>query len=116
MPLRELMRGFFDSVKSLSSGFASLSYTFQSLEPADVVRMDILVAEEPISAFARIVPRRRLQAEADSAVEKLWKLLPKQLFVTKIQARATGRIIASRSPSLSMRSVTEIWKRNSSIT
>ncbi len=106
MPLRELMRGFFDRLKSISSGFASLSYELVGLRDADVVRLDVLVAEEPVPAFARIVSRRRVQAEAEAIVEKLEKLLPKQLFVMKIQARAMGRIIAARRISALRKDVT----------
>ncbi|MBI4080035.1 elongation factor 4 [Candidatus Kaiserbacteria bacterium] len=106
MPLRELMRGFFDRLKSISSGFASLSYELMGLRDADVVRLDILVAEEPVPAFARIVSRRRVQTEAEAMVEKLEKLLPKQLFELKIQARAAGRIIAARRKSAMRKDVT----------
>ena len=106
MPLRELMRGFFDKLKSVSSGYASLSYEFLDERPADVVRLDILVAEEPVPAFARVVSRRRVQEEGERMVEKLHGILPKQLFVTKIQARALGRIIASRSLSAMRKDVT----------
>lgn len=106
MPLRELMRGFFDSLKSISSGFASLSYGDLALRPADVVRMDVLVAEEMVPAFARIVSRRRLQQEAEAIVEQLSKLLPRQLFELKIQAKALGRIIASRRVSAMRKDVT----------
>ncbi|MDE1965817.1 MAG: translation elongation factor 4 [Patescibacteria group bacterium] len=106
MPLRELMRGFFDKLKNISSGYASLSYEFLDERPADVVRLDILVAEEPVPAFARIVARRRVQEEAEKMVEKLHAILPKQLFVTKIQARALGRIIASRTLSAMRKDVT----------
>ncbi len=91
MPLRELMRGFFDTLKNISSGYASLSYELLPERPADVVRLDILVAEEPVPAFARVVARRRIQEEAEKMVEKLHATLPKQLFVTKIQSRAQGR-------------------------
>jgi GTP-binding protein LepA len=106
MPLRELMRGFFDALKSISSGYASLSYELLPERPADVVRMDILVADEPVPAFARMIARRRIEEEADKMVEKLRSLLPKQLFVTKIQARAYGRIIASRTLSAMRKDVT----------
>ncbi|HET9641604.1 MAG TPA: translation elongation factor 4 [Candidatus Paceibacterota bacterium] len=106
MPLRELMRGFFDALKNISSGYASLSYELLPERPADVVRLDILVAEEPVPAFARVVSRRRVQEEADKMVEKLHGILPKQLFVTKIQAEALGRIIASRTLSAMRKDVT----------
>lgn len=106
MPLRELMRGFFDKLKSVSSGFGSLGYKIVGLREADVVRLDILVAEEPVPAFARIVSRRRVQLEAELLVEKLEKLLPKQMFELKIQAKSDGRIIASRRKSAMRKDVT----------
>ncbi|MEK7145208.1 MAG: translation elongation factor 4 [Patescibacteria group bacterium] len=97
MPLRELMRDFFDEIKSATSGFASLSYKIIESQEADVTKLEILVAEESVPAFARIVSRARLQEEAEAAVEKLYKILPRQLFTAKIQAKALGRIIASRT-------------------
>ncbi|HEV3245127.1 MAG TPA: translation elongation factor 4 [Candidatus Paceibacterota bacterium] len=106
MPLRELMRGFFDKLKSVSSGFASLGYKLTGMREADVTRLDILVAEEPVPAFARIVSARRLNYEAEQMVEKLEELLPKQLFELKIQAKANGRIIASRRKSAMRKDVT----------
>ena len=106
MPLRELMRGFFDKLKSVSSGFASLSYEIIPMRDADVVRLDVLVAEEMVPAFSRIVSRRRVQHEAEAMVEKLEELLPKQLFELKIQAKSQGRIIASRRKSAMRKDVT----------
>jgi len=106
MPLRELMRGFFDRIKNVSSGYASLSYEFLNERPADVVKLDILVAGEPVPAFARVIARRRIQEEGERMVEKLNGILPKQLFVTKIQAEALGRIIASRTLSALRKDVT----------
>ncbi|KKT74966.1 MAG: Elongation factor 4 [Parcubacteria group bacterium GW2011_GWB1_44_7] len=97
MPLRELMRDFFDEIKSVTSGFASLSYKIIEPQETDVAKLEILVAEESVPAFARIVSRARLQEEAEAAVEKLYKILPRQLFTAKIQAKALGRIIASRT-------------------
>jgi GTP-binding protein LepA len=106
MPLRELMRGFFDRVKNVSSGYASLSYEFLDDRPADVVKLDIHVAEETVPAFARVVARRRVQEEGERMVEKLNSILPRQQFVTKIQAFAMGRIIASKSLSAFRKDVT----------
>ncbi len=107
MPLRELMRGFFDKLKSVSSGFASLGYKLKGMRHADVVRLEILVAEETVPAFARIVSERRLNFEADQLVEKLEGLLPRQMFELKIQAKAHGRIIASRRKSAMKKDVTQ---------
>ncbi len=106
MPLRELMRNFFDELKSISSGYASLSYEFEGMRDADVTRLDILVADEPVEAFTRVVAKRRVDEEARKAVEKLKNILPRQLFVTKIQGRADGRIIASETLSALRKDVT----------
>lgn len=106
MPLRELMRNFFDELKSVSSGYASLSYEFEAMRDADVTRLDILVADEPVEAFTRVVAQRRVDEEARKAVEKLKNILPRQMFTTKIQGRANGRIIASESLSALRKDVT----------
>ncbi|MBI3633675.1 MAG: elongation factor 4 [Candidatus Vogelbacteria bacterium] len=99
MPLRELMRNFFDKLKSVSSGFASLSYKMEGLREADVVRLDVIIAEELFPSFSRVVSRRTVQEDAEKIVEKLKTSLPRQMFDFKIQAEAMGRILASRSVS-----------------
>jgi len=99
MPLRELMRNFFDEVKSISSGYASISYDITAERIADVVRMDIMVADEPVVAFSRVVARRRVEEEAKLMVAKLYEIMPRELFTYKIQAKAFGRIISSESIS-----------------
>ena len=106
MPLRELMRGFFDKVKNISSGYASLSYEFLDERVADVVKLEIFVAEEPVPAFARVIARRRVVEEGERMVEKLHDILPRQQFVLKIQAHALGRIVSSRSISAVRKDVT----------
>ncbi len=106
MPLRELMRNFFDELKSVSSGFASLSYKIGELREADVVKLDILVADEVVPAFSRVVSRKRVEEEAETAVEKLFTVLPRQMFVTKIQGVALGRIMSSRTLSALRKDVT----------
>ncbi len=110
MPLRELMRGFFDDVKSLSSGFASLSYKILELRKADVVKLELIVAEEMVPAFSRIVSRKRVELEAESAVEKLHDLLPAQLFATKIQGQALGRIISSKTVRATQKTLGDFGK------
>lgn len=106
MPLRELMRNFFDEIKSVSSGFASLSYEALPLRKASVTRLDIYVAEELVPAFSRVVALARVQEDGEKAVEKLHEVLPKQLFVTKIQAKALGRILSSRTKEALKKNVT----------
>lgn len=107
MPLRELMRNFFDKLKSVSSGYASISYELRELRLADVARLDLYVAEEIVPAFSRIIAKHRADEEATAAVEKLYKILPRQNFATKIQAMALGRIISSRTLSAMSKDVTQ---------
>lgn len=99
MPLRELMRNFFDDMKSITSGYSSISYELGEYKLADVVRMDIVVADEVMPAFSRIVSRRRVNEEAKQQVETLQGIIPRQQFSFKIQARALGRIISSEAVS-----------------
>jgi GTP-binding protein LepA len=107
MPLRELMRNFFDELKSVSSGYASISYEIGENREADVVRLDILVAEEPVAAFCRVVSKRRVQEEAEKAVEKLHSILPRQQIVVKIQGKALGRILSSKTLTAFRKDVTQ---------
>jgi len=106
MPLRELMRNFFDAVKSVTQGYASISYTPTEMKVADVVRLDILIGEEVVPAFTRIVASGKAYNEAEACVEKLEGILPKQMFVTKIQGKAGGRILASRTLAALKKTVT----------
>jgi len=106
MPLRELMRTFFDKLKNATSGYASLSYEIGEMRSADVVRLDVLVADEVVPAFSRVVGIRRVELDAKAVVEKLYNILPRQQFVTKIQSRAMGRIIASKTLSALKKDVT----------
>ena len=106
MPLRELMRNFFDKLKNATSGYASLSYEIAEMRPASVVRLDVLVAEELITAFSRVVGDRRAEFDARAVVDKLYEILPRQQYVTKIQAKVRGKIIASRSLSALKKDVT----------
>ncbi len=106
MPLRELMRHFFDEIKSVTAGFASLSYEITNERLADVTRLDVLLNEEIEAAFSRIVPVRRAEREAEEMADKLKELLPRQMIVIKIQVSGLGRVIASRSISAMKKDVT----------
>lgn len=107
MPLRELMRNFFNKVKSISSGYASLSYEAIGMRKADVSKIEVLVAEEEVPAFARIVSRPTVERESKEIVEKLYNLLPQQMFAAKIQAKALGRIVSSRTIPALKKNVTQ---------
>lgn len=106
MPLRELMRGFFDKLKNASSGYASLSYEIAEMRPASVTRLDILVADEVIPAFSRVVGIMRAEEEAKAFTEKLYRTMPKQQFATKIQARLMGKLTATKKLSAFRKDVT----------
>jgi elongation factor 4 len=97
MPLRELMRNFFDELKSASSGYASISYEIAENRKANVTRLDIVVADEVVPAFSRVISRKKIDEEAEKSVDKLHSVLPRQQFEMKIQAKVLGRIIASKT-------------------
>jgi GTP-binding protein LepA len=97
MPLREMMRGFFDELKSLTSGYASITYGIAGLRPASVTRLDVVIADEVVPAFTRVISRRRAQEEADETTEKLQSILPRQQFEMKVQGVALGKILSSKT-------------------
>ncbi|MEK7461879.1 MAG: translation elongation factor 4 [Patescibacteria group bacterium] len=107
MPLREMMRGFFDKLKGATSGFGSMSYSLSGEKLADVTRLDILIADEIVPAFAKIISRRQVETECESDVERLAAILPRQMFTLKIQARVMGHIIASHTLSGMKKDVTQ---------
>ena len=107
IPLRELMRNFFDELKSTSSGYGSISYEIGEMREANVTRLDILVADEIVPAFSKVVSKKRAEEEAQLAVEKLAEILPRQMFTLKIQGRALGRIISSTTLSGMKKDVTQ---------
>ena len=107
MPLRELMRGFFDKLKSLSQGYASLSYENFEMRKAEVTKLSILIGGDEEPSLSRVVSRRIVEKEAEVLVEKLKNLLPRQMFELKIQAQVSGRIIASRTLSAYRKDVTQ---------
>ncbi len=106
MPLRELMRNFFDELKSATSGYGSMSYEMIEMREANVTRLDILVGGEIVPAFSKVISKKRTQIEAEQIVAKLESLLPRQMFTLKIQGRAFGRIISSRTLSGMKKDVT----------
>ena len=106
MSLREMMNNFFEELKSVTAGYASLSYKIIDERPADLVRLDVLLNNEAVPAFSRIVSKRDMQREAKKTAERLYKILPKALFAIKIQTKAQGRILAARSLSALKKDVT----------
>jgi GTP-binding protein LepA len=95
IPLSAILVDFYDKLKSVSSGYASLNYEFFGYKEADVLKMNILVAAEPVEALATIVYRDTAQDVGRRIVESLKKVLPRQMFEVKIQAAIGGKIVAS---------------------
>ena len=106
MPLRELMRNFFDALKSASNGYGSLSYSHIGNRKANLTRLDVLIADEVMPSFSKIVSKNMAYREGKRTVEALKKHLPRQLFLVKIQARVDGRILASETLSALRKDVT----------
>jgi len=94
IPLSEMIIDFFDQLKSRTRGYASLDYQFNEYRRDDLVKLEILVNEEPIDALAIIVHRDNAYHQGQRLVSKLKDLIPRQLFVVPIQAAAGGRIIS----------------------
>ncbi len=107
MPLRELMRDFFNELKSISQGYASLSYEKTAMREANVTKLSVLINGEEEPALARVVSKRIVKKEAEAIADKLKKLLPRQMFELKIQTKAAGKIIASRTVSAFRKDVTQ---------
>lgn len=106
LPLREFINGFFDKLKSSTKGYASLNYKIAGSQEADLVRLDILVNQEVIPSFARVVPKEQSYAKAKEMVERISDLMPKALFSYKTQAKVGGKILASREKAASRKDVT----------
>ncbi len=94
IPLSELIVDFFDQLKSRTRGYASLDYQFAEYRPDDLVKLEILVNEEPVDALATIVHREDAYHKGQAVISKLKDLIPRQLFVVPIQAYAAGRVIS----------------------
>ncbi|MEK7192111.1 MAG: translation elongation factor 4 [Patescibacteria group bacterium] len=94
LPLADLISDLDDKLKSISSGFASLSYELIGYEKANVAKLEILVAGHPVPGLTRIVPKNDLERVGRSTVEKLKDLLPKQQFSQALQAAVGGKILA----------------------
>lgn len=94
VPLTDIIVNFHDDLKSVSSGYASMSYDIIGYRVSDLVKMDILLASEIVEALSRIVPRDWAHREGKRIVEKLAGAIPRQNFVIPVQAAIGGKIIA----------------------
>ncbi|HLD18375.1 MAG TPA: elongation factor 4, partial [Patescibacteria group bacterium] len=95
LPLATILVDFYDQLKSASSGYASFNYEFFTYRPADLVRLDLLVAEEPVDALSVLVYREEAERVGRRMLEALKESIPKQWFVIKFQAAVGGKIVAS---------------------
>lgn len=106
MPLASLITDFYDKLKTVTSGYASLNYEFKDYRKTEVVRLDILVAEEPVEALATLVWRDEAHRVGKKIVASLKETLPRQQFMLKIQAAIGGKIVASERLSAMRKDVT----------
>ncbi len=94
MPLGELIMDYFDQLKSHTKGYATLDYEFGGYQPADLVKLDILLAGDPIDALSFIVHRDKAYDVGRRLTAKLKEIIPRQLFEVPIQAVVGGRVLA----------------------
>jgi len=106
IPMSTILTDFYDKIKSVSSGYASINYEFLDYKETKVVKMDILVAEEPVEALATIVYQDEAFRRGKEIVKILRDTLPKQMFVVKLQAAIGGKIIAAERLSAMRKDVT----------
>lgn len=97
MPLAEMVIDFYDQLKNLSSGFASLDWQEAGFAPVEAVKLDILINQQKVDAFSRILPRATAAAEGKKLVNRLTELIPRQLFEVVIQAAIGGKILARQN-------------------
>lgn len=94
VPLAEIVTDFYDKLKSISSGYASMSYEQADYQESDLVRLDILVAGDLVEPFSRMAPRSHAHDEGKRIVNRLKEIIPRQWFAVSLQAAIGGKIIA----------------------
>ena len=102
LPMAEVVMDFFDRLKSTSRGYASLEYNFIRFEPADMVRLDILINGDRVDALAMIIHRGLIRSKGLALVNKMKELIPRQMFDIAVQA-AVGTQVIARSSIKAMR-------------
>ena len=106
LPLNEVVFDFYDRLKSVSKGYASFDYQIIDHRPGNLVKMSILVNDEPVDALAMLVHAARAESRGRAMCEKLKELIPQHLFKIPIQAAIGGRIIARETISALRKDVT----------
>ncbi|MCH7224761.1 translation elongation factor 4 [Haloferula sp. A504] len=106
LPLSEILVDFNDRLKSMTRGYGSMDYEHAGYRAAKMVKMDMLIAGEPVEAFSTIVHREKAESYGRSLAVRLKDVIPQQLFVVAIQACIGGKIIASERISAMRKNVT----------
>ena len=106
IPLSMIIVDFYDKLKSITAGYASLNYEVIDYREADVVKMDIMVAEEPVDAFSTLVYRDEAERAGRRVTAVLKESIPRQNFVIKLQASVGGKVVASERISALRKDVT----------
>ncbi|MDQ5970659.1 MAG: GTP-binding protein LepA, partial [Patescibacteria group bacterium] len=106
IPLSSILVDFYDKIKSSSAGYASLNYDFADYRKCDLVKMEILVAEEVVEALTSLVYRDSAHRVGKNIVSKLKEMIPRQQFVVKIQATIGGKVVAGDKISALRKDVT----------
>ncbi|HEV8601264.1 MAG TPA: translation elongation factor 4 [Patescibacteria group bacterium] len=107
MPLANIIIDFYDKLKSVSSGYASLNYELLDFRPGELAKLDILVAGEKVDALSMIIHRAVAEGEGRTLTEKLKQLIPRQQFEIAIQAAIGGKIIARETIPAMRKDVTK---------